>query len=100
MGIPESALVLSAVLFLTGSAGVLLRRNIIIVFMSIELMMNAANISLVAFAFRLGAMEGRVAVLFVLTVAAAEAAIGLGIIIALYRKTGSVDVDRLSRLRW
>ena len=96
----EAALALSAGLFLIGSAGVLLRRNVIIVFMAVELMMNAVNLSFVAFAMRAGLMDGRVAVFFVLTLAAADAAVGLGVIIALYRKTGTVDIDRLSRLRW
>jgi len=94
------ALVLSGMLFLTGATGVLTRRNVIIVFMSVELMMNAVNLTFVAFAWRLGAVDGRLAVFIALTVAAAEAAVGLGLIIALHRKTGSVDVDSLARLRW
>lgn len=100
MNVQGPALALSALLFLTGAFGVLTRRNLIIVFMSVELMMNAVNLSFVAFAFRLGGLDGRVAVFFVLTVAAAEAAVGLGVILALYRKSETVDADRLSRLRW
>ena len=100
MSLTTAALFLSGFLFLTGSTGVLTRRNIIIVFMSVELMMNAVNLSFMAFACRLGAIDGRIAVFITLTVAAAEAAIGLGLIIALHRKTGAVDIDELRKMRW
>jgi NADH-quinone oxidoreductase subunit K len=95
-----ATLLLSALLFLTGMVGVLVRRNAIVLFMSVELMMNAANLCLVSFAQQLGAAEGRALVFFALTVAAAEAGVGLAILIALYRRTGSIDVDALDRLRW
>ena len=93
------ALFVSAILFTIGVIGVLLRRNAIIVFMCIELMLNAANISLVAFS-RLHGIEGQIFVFFVMAVAAAEAAVGLAIIIAFFRLRGSTDVDELSLLKW
>jgi NADH-quinone oxidoreductase subunit K len=93
-------LVLSAVLFIIGVTGVLIRRNIIIILLSIELMLNATNINFVAFSHYLHAITGQVFVFFTLTVAAAEVAIGLAIIIALYRKKASVNVEEISRMRW
>jgi NADH-quinone oxidoreductase subunit K len=91
---------LSAVLFAIGVTGVLVRRNIIVMFMSIELMLNAVNLAFVALARRIGSMDGQVIVFFVMTVAAAEAAVGLAIIIALFRNRETVNADELNLLRW
>ncbi len=93
-------LALSAVLFAIGAIGVLVRRNIIVVFMAIELMLNAVNLTFVAFARQLGAVDGQVIVFFVMTVAAAEAAVGLAIIIAAFRNHPTVNADELAVLRW
>lgn len=93
-------LVLSAVLFIIGVTGVLIRRNIIIILLSIELMLNATNINFVAFSHYLHAITGQVFVFFTLTVAAAEVAIGLAIIIALYRKKASVNVEEINKMKW
>lgn len=90
---------LSAAVFTVGVAGFLTRRNIIIMFMSIELMLNAVNISLVSFSHFLSDMRGQVLVFFVIAVAAAEAAIGLGIIIALFRNRATARVDEVSEMR-
>lgn len=91
---------LSAVLFAIGIAGVLLRRNIIVIFMSIEIMLNAVNLAFVALGRRLGSMDGQVIVFFVMTVAAAEAAVGLAIIISVFRNRETVNADQLNLLRW
>jgi NADH-quinone oxidoreductase subunit K len=91
---------LSAVLFSIGTAGVLLRRNAIVMFLSIELMLNAANLAFVAFARQLQSIDGQVIVFFVMTVAAAEAAVGLAIIIAVFRHRQTIDADELRLLRW
>ena len=91
---------LSAVLFAMGVLGVLLRRNAIVILMSIELMLNAVNLSLVAFSQYLGDMAGQMLVFFVIAVAAAEAAVGLGIVIALFRNRVTVDVDEIHLLKW
>jgi NADH-quinone oxidoreductase subunit K len=91
---------LSAVLFTIGVAGVLLRRNIIVIFMSIEIMLNAANLAFVALGRRLGSMDGQVIVFFVMTVAAAEAAVGLAIIISVFRNRETVNADELNLMRW
>ena len=93
-------MVLSGVLFAIGVVGVLIRRNIIVMFMSIELMLNAVNLAFIALARRMGSMDGQVIVFFVITVAAAEAAVGLGIIISLFRTRASVNADELNLLRW
>lgn len=93
-------LLLSALLFSIGVIGVLVRRNAIIIFMCIELMLNAINISLVSFSSYLGDINGQIFVFMVLTVAAAEAAIGLAIIIALYRNKDTVNIDELNILKW
>lgn len=87
-------LILSALLFSIGVLGVLVRRNAIIIFMSIELMLNAINISLVSFSSYLGEISGQIFVFMVLTVAAAEAAVGLAIIISLYRNKSTVNIER------
>ncbi len=92
-------LILSAVLFTLGVIGVLLRRNVIIIFMSIELMLNAANLTLVAFSRFYHTLDGQILAFFVMTVAAAEAAVGLVIIISIYRHKQSLDVDEVNLLR-
>ena len=92
-------LTLSATLFLIGVMGVLFRRNALIIFMSIELMLNSVNLSFVAFARRWNAVDGQVFVMFILTVAAAEVAVGLAIIIALFRQKESVDVDEVNLMK-
>jgi len=91
---------LSAVLFAIGVAGVLIRRNIIVMFMSIELMLNAVNLAFVALGRRVGSMDGQVIVFFVITVAAAESAVGLAIIISLFRNRETLNADELNLLRW
>lgn len=92
-------LMLSAVVFMIGVFGFLTRRNIIIMFMSVELMLNAVNISLVAFSHYLQDLRGQILVIFIITVAAAEAAIGLAIIIALFRNKDTVHVDEMSEMK-
>ncbi|MGA8570325.1 MAG: NADH-quinone oxidoreductase subunit NuoK [Candidatus Binataceae bacterium] len=91
---------LSAVLFTIGVAGVLLRRNVIVIFMSIEIMLNAVNLAFVALGRRLGSMDGQVIVFFVMTVAAAEAAVGLAIIISVFRNRETVNADEINLMRW
>ncbi|MBM4160578.1 MAG: NADH-quinone oxidoreductase subunit NuoK [Ignavibacteria bacterium] len=93
-------LLLSAITFVIGVVGVLARRNAIIVFMSIELMLNSVNLSLVAFSAFLGDVTGQMLVFFVMTVAAAEAAVGLAIIIALFRNKQTVNIDDINILKW
>jgi NADH-quinone oxidoreductase subunit K len=93
-------LALSAVLFAIGVVGVLIRRNIIVIFMAIELMLNAVNLTFVALARSQGSMDGQVIVFFVMTVAAAEAAVGLAIILAMFRNRETTNVDELATLRW
>jgi NADH-quinone oxidoreductase subunit K len=95
----EHFLFLSAALFIIGMMGVLTRRNIIIIFMCVELMVTAVNISLVAFGVENGTMNGQAFVVFTITVAAAEAAVGLGIILALNRRGKSMDIDDFRTLR-
>ena len=92
-------LIVSAVLFSIGAAGVLFRRNAIIIFMCIELMLNAVNLTLIAFSQFLGDQQGQVLVFFVMTVAAAEAAVGLAIVIAIYRNRETTDIDSLNLLK-
>jgi NADH-quinone oxidoreductase subunit K len=92
-------LTVSALLFIIGMLGVLTRRNILIIFMSIELMLNAVNVTLVAFGRYLDTMIGQVFAVFVITIAAAEAAIGLGLILVLTRRQDSVDVTAVNLLR-
>ena len=93
-------LALSAVLFAIGAVGVLVRRNIIVVLMAVEIMLNAVNLAFVALARQLGSVDGQVMVFFVMTVAAAEAAVGLAIVIAAFRNRPTVDPDELALLRW
>lgn len=92
-------LALAAVLFTIGGAGVLLRRNALVMFMSIELMLNSVNLTFVAASKSLGAIEGQVAVLFVIVVAAAEVTVGLAIIVAVFRRRSTANVDKLDSLR-
>lgn len=96
----EYYLVLSAIVFAIGVLGVLARRNLIVVLMSIELMLNAVNLTFVAFSRFLGSMEGQVAVFFVMAVAAAEAVIGLAIIISVFRHRQTLDPQEMQLLRW
>jgi NADH-quinone oxidoreductase subunit K len=91
---------LSAVLFTLGVVGVVLRRNPLVIFMSIELMLNAANLALVAFGHRFGNADGQTLVFFVMAVAAAEVAVGLAIIVAIFRVRRRLSVDDLSLMRW
>ncbi len=91
---------LSATLFTIGVVGALVRRNIIVILMSIELMLNAVNLAFVGFSRLHGNTDGHVFVLMVITVAAAEVAVGLGIVIALFRNRDSVNVDDVSLLKW
>lgn len=93
-------LIISAALFCIGVAGVLIRRNAIIIFMCIELMLNAINLSLVAFSSFLGNINGQIFVFIVMTVAAAEAAVGLAIVISLFRNKESVNIDEINILKW
>ena len=93
-------LALSAILFAIGVTGVLVRRNVIVMFLAIELMLNAVNLALVALGRRIGSMDGQVIVFFVMTVAAAEAAVGLAIIISMFRNRDTVNADELNLLRW
>ncbi len=93
-------LILSAVLFTVGVVGVLTRRNAIVVLMCIELMLNAVNLTFVAFARYLVSMTGQVFVLITVAVAATEVAVGLGLIIALYRQKKTADIDDINILKW
>ena len=93
-------LVLSAVIFAIGVAGVIVRRNIIVILMSVELMLNAVNLTFISFARFLGSMDGQVIVFFVMTVAAAEAVVGLAIIIAVFRHRQSLDPREMQLLKW
>ena len=93
-------LIVSAILFAIGAAGVFLRRNLITILLSIEIMLNAVNLSFVAFGRYNGDVNGQIITFFVMTVAAAEAAVGLAIVIALFRHTESLDPDTFTMLRW
>jgi len=93
-------LILSAVLFTIGATGVLIRRNAIVVFMCVELMLNAANLSLVSFSRLHGNLDGQVTAFFVMVVAAAEVVIGLAIIMTIFRTRRSASVDEASLLKW
>jgi NADH-quinone oxidoreductase subunit K len=100
MNVPTGYVIgLSAILFALGVTGVLVRRNAIVIFMSIELMLNAANLAFIAFARQAGSMAGQVFVFFVIAVAAAEVAVGLALIVAIYRTRGTIDIDEISSLR-
>jgi len=91
---------LSVILFIIGVMGVVIRRNAIVIFMCIELMLNAVNLSFVAIARSLSSLDGQVIVLLVMTVAAAEAAVGLAIIISIFRTKGTINVDEINLLKW
>jgi NADH-quinone oxidoreductase subunit K len=96
----EYYLVLSAIIFAIGVVGVLIRRNLIVVLMSIELMLNAVNLTFIAFSNSLGSMDGQVIVFFVMAVAAAEAVVGLAIIISVFRHRQSLDPQEMQLLKW
>ena len=93
-------LVLSAILFSIGTIGVFVRKNLITILLSVEIMLNAVNLSFVAFGRALGSVDGQIIVFFVMTVAAAEAAVGLAIVIALFRHKESLNPDSFTMLRW
>jgi NADH-quinone oxidoreductase subunit K len=93
-------LILSAILFAIGMIGVLTRRNAIVIFMCVELMLNAVNLTFIAFSRFLGNLDGQVFVFFVMTVAAAEAAVGLALMIAFYKNRESNDVEDMNLLKW
>ena len=96
----EYYLILSAVVFLIGTVGVVTRRNAIIIFMCIELMLNAVNLTLVGFSRFMGDQAGQILVLMVMTVAAAEAAIGLAIVLSLFRNKQTVYLDEVNLMKW
>ena len=93
-------LVASAALFTIGLAGALLRRTAIVIFLSIELMMNAANLALLGYGAALGTVDGQIDVFFVVAIAAAEASVGLAIFVALFRHTETIDVNKINLLKW
>lgn len=100
-GIPlGDVLLASGALFLVGIAGALLRRNAITIFLSVEVMMNAANLALVGYGAALGTREGQIVVFFVIAIAAAEAAVGLAIFVSLFRHTESINVNEIHILKW
>ena len=93
-------LILSAILFVIGVIGVLVRRNVIIIFMSIELMLNAVNLTFAAFANQLNSIDGQIFIIMVMAVAAAEVAVGLALIIAVFRVKETVNIDEINILKW
>ena len=96
----SSYLIVTAILFAIGTAGVFMRRNLITILLSIEIMLNAVNLSFVAFGRFLGSVDGQIITFFVMTVAAAEAAVGLAIVIGLFRHKESLNPDAFSSLKW
>lgn len=96
----NSYLIVSAILFAIGTIGVLTRRNVIVMFMCIELMLNAVNLTFVALSRHLGNLDGQVFVFFIMTVAAAEAAVGLALIIAFFNNKQSIDVEDVNLMKW
>lgn len=92
-------LILSAILFAIGTIGVLVRRNAIVIFMCVEMMLNAVNLTLIAFSRYLGSIDGQVFVFFIMTVAAAEAAVGLALMIAFFKNRESIDVEDVNLLK-
>ena len=90
---------LSAIIFAIGVAGVIIRRNILVMFMSIELMLNAVNLAFIALGSRLGSMDGQVIVFFVMTVAAAEVAVGLALMVTIFRTKHSINLDEVNQLK-
>ncbi|NUQ84572.1 MAG: NADH-quinone oxidoreductase subunit NuoK [Anaerolineales bacterium] len=95
----EYYIILSAVLFSIGVAGVVFRRNALVIFMSIELMLNAANLAIVAFSSALKSLEGQIFVFFVIAVAAAEVAVGLALIVEIFKSKRSIDVDQMNSMK-
>ncbi|SDE57056.1 NADH dehydrogenase subunit K [Mucilaginibacter pineti] len=93
-------ILLSTIIFSIGVMGVLIRRNAIVIFMSVELMLNAVNLLLTAFSVYMGDASGQVFVFFIMALAAAEVAVGLAIIVMIYRNTNSIDINVLNRLKW
>ncbi|MGB5105631.1 MAG: NADH-quinone oxidoreductase subunit NuoK [Candidatus Zixiibacteriota bacterium] len=96
----EWYLMVAGAIFVIGMIGVIIARNVMIIFMSVELMLNAANLAMVAFSRELGSMGGHVMVFVIMTVAAAEAAVGLAIIIALFRNRDTANIDEVNLLKW
>ena len=96
---PNHYLLLSAILFIIGVSGVLLRRNLIVLFMSIELMLNAVNLSFVTFSYKLKQVDGHIFSFFVMVVAAAEAAVGLAIILTVFKNRQTLEIDEVSSLK-
>ena len=95
----ENYLILSAIIFAIGTIGVLTRRNAIVIFMCVEMMLNAVNLTLIAFSKYLGNIDGQVFVFFIMTVAAAEAAVGLALMIAFYKNRESIDVEDINVMK-
>jgi NADH-quinone oxidoreductase subunit K len=93
-------LVLSGIIFSIGAVGVLINRNALVIFMSIELMLNAVNLAFVTFSRQQNSMDGQIFVFFIMTVAAAEAVVGLAIIIALFRNKATINVDDINIMKW
>ncbi len=96
----EWFLIVAGIIFVIGMVGVIIARNVMIIFMSIELMLNAANLAMVAFSREMGTLDGHVMVFVIMTVAAAEAAVGLAIIIALFRNRDTANIDEVNVLKW
>jgi NADH-quinone oxidoreductase subunit K len=96
----HSYLILSAIMFAIGTVGVLTRRNAIVIFMCVEMMLNSVNLTFVALSKFLGGLDGQIFVFFVMTVAAAEAAVGLALMIAFYKNRESVDIEDMNLLKW
>lgn len=96
----ESYLILSAIMFSIGTIGVLIRRNAIVIFMCVEMMLNAVNLTFIALSKQLGNIDGQIFVFFVMTVAAAEAAVGLALMIAFFKNRESIDVEDINLLKW
>ncbi len=96
----NSYLIVSAILFSIGTIGVLTRKNAIVIFMCVEMMLNAVNLTFVAFSRHLGNLDGQIFVFFIMTVAAAEAAVGLALIIAFFNNKQSIDVDDVNLMKW
>ena len=96
----NSYLLVSAILFSLGTIGVLTRKNAIVIFMCIELMLNSVNLTFVALSRHLGNLDGQIFVFFVMTVAAAEAAVGLALMIAFYKNKETIDVDDVNMMKW
>lgn len=100
MSVPTSYVIaLSGVLFILGAVGVLVRRNTLVIFMSVELMLNSANLAFIAFSRQFNALDGQIFVFFVIAVAAAEVAVGLALIVGIFKNKHSVDIDQVSNLR-